>query len=107
MDACLATGVGHLDTANYEPRRGQGEYHWQWASHDRFVENGIALLGTGLTQVAMFLPPILPALSCRDAAGHSRLQWRRSRSAFCNQFQSGINIREVTAPAALGTPVIG
>ncbi|MEC8566139.1 MAG: saccharopine dehydrogenase NADP-binding domain-containing protein, partial [Pseudomonadota bacterium] len=48
MDACLATGVDYLDTANYEPRdEAKFEYHWQWAYHDRFVERGImALLGS-------------------------------------------------------------
>ena len=52
MDACLATGVDYLDTANYEPRdEAKFEYHWQWAYHDRFVERGImALLGAGLTR---------------------------------------------------------
>lgn len=49
MDACLATGVHYLDTANYEPRdQAKFEYSWQWAYHDRFRERGLmALLGSG------------------------------------------------------------
>jgi saccharopine dehydrogenase (NAD+, L-lysine-forming) len=49
MDACLATGVNYLDTANYEPRHlAKFEYSWQWAYHERFRERGLmALLGSG------------------------------------------------------------
>ena len=49
MDACLATGVDYLDTANYEPpEEAKFEYKWQWAYHDRFKARGImALLGSG------------------------------------------------------------
>lgn len=49
MDACLATGVDYLDTANYEPPdTAKFEYSWQWAYHDRFKQKGImALLGSG------------------------------------------------------------
>ncbi len=49
MDACLATGVNYLDTANYEPRdEAKFCYKWQWDYQDRFKEKGImALLGCG------------------------------------------------------------
>ncbi|MBM3367139.1 MAG: saccharopine dehydrogenase family protein [Betaproteobacteria bacterium] len=49
MDACLATGVDYLDTANYEPLdEAKFEYKWQWAYHERFKARGImALLGSG------------------------------------------------------------
>ena len=49
MDACLATGVDYLDTANYEPLdTAHFEYSWQWAYQERFKEAGImALLGSG------------------------------------------------------------
>ena len=49
MDACLATHVHYLDTANYEPRdEAKFEYHWQWAYQERFAEAGLmALLGSG------------------------------------------------------------
>ena len=68
MDACLATGVDYVDTANYEAEDTEDpewraiyekrceekgftayfDYSWQWAYQDRFKEKGItALLGTG------------------------------------------------------------
>ena len=49
MDACLATGVSYLDTANYEPLdSAKFEYHWQWAYHDRYKKAGLtAILGCG------------------------------------------------------------
>ncbi|MBS7289615.1 MAG: saccharopine dehydrogenase family protein [Bacteroidales bacterium] len=68
MDACLATGVDYVDTANYEAEDTEDpewraiyekrckekgftayfDYSWQWAYQDRFKEAGItALLGTG------------------------------------------------------------
>jgi saccharopine dehydrogenase (NAD+, L-lysine-forming) len=49
MDACLATGVDYLDTANYEPpNEAKFCYKWQWDYHDRFKQAGImALLGCG------------------------------------------------------------
>ena len=37
MDACLATGVDYVDTANYEPEdTAKFEYKWQWAYRDKF-----------------------------------------------------------------------
>lgn len=49
MDACLATKVDYLDTANYEPEdTAKFEYKWQWAYRDRFRKAGItAILGSG------------------------------------------------------------
>ncbi|HBT82682.1 MAG TPA: saccharopine dehydrogenase, partial [Desulfuromonas sp.] len=49
MDACLATGVDYLDTANYEPLdTAKFEYSWQWAYQEKFTKAGImALLGSG------------------------------------------------------------
>ena len=49
MDACLATGVDYLDTANYEPRdEAKFCYRWQWDYRERFKEKGLmALLGCG------------------------------------------------------------
>lgn len=47
MDACLATGVDYLDTANYEPPDiAKFEYKWQWAYREKFTLAGLtALLG--------------------------------------------------------------
>lgn len=49
MDACLATGVDYVDTANYEPEdTAKFEYKWQWAYREKFEKAGItALLGSG------------------------------------------------------------
>jgi len=49
MDACLATKVHYVDTANYEPEdTAKFEYSWQWAYRERFADAGItALLGSG------------------------------------------------------------
>ena len=49
MDACLATGVHYVDTANYEPPdTAKFEYKWQWAYKEKFEEAGLtALLGSG------------------------------------------------------------
>ena len=68
MDACLATGVDYIDTANYEAENTDDpqwraiyekrckekgftayfDYSWQWDLNDRFKEAGLtALLGSG------------------------------------------------------------
>ncbi len=49
MEACLATRVHYVDTANYEPEdTAKFEYKWQWAYREKFKEAGIcALLGSG------------------------------------------------------------
>ncbi|PKM57945.1 MAG: saccharopine dehydrogenase [Firmicutes bacterium HGW-Firmicutes-3] len=49
MDACLATGVHYLDTANYEPLDiPKFEYKWQWAYKEKFEKAGLtAILGSG------------------------------------------------------------
>ena len=49
MDACLATGVNYLDTANYEPKdEAHFEYSWQWAYREKFEKAGLtAILGCG------------------------------------------------------------
>ena len=104
MDACLATGVNYLDTANYEPRHeAKFEYHWQWAYHERFREKGLmALLGSGfdpgVTSVfAMWLKKhklkTIRTLDILDCNGGDHGQH------FATNFNPEINIREVTAPA--------
>ncbi len=49
MDACLATKIHYIDTANYEPLdTAKFEYKWQWAYREKFEQAGIcALLGSG------------------------------------------------------------
>lgn len=101
MDACLATGVHYIDTANYEsPAEARFEYSWQWAYHDRFRQRGImALLGSGfdpgVTNVfAAYAQKhlfdeinYLDILDC-NAGSHGH--------PFATNFNPEINIREVT-----------
>ncbi|GGL58631.1 saccharopine dehydrogenase family protein [Sporolactobacillus putidus] len=102
MDACLATKVDYVDTANYEPEdTAKFEYKWQWAYRDRFKEAGItALLGSG------FDPGVTGVFSAyaqkhyfdeihtidildANAGDHGY--------PFATNFNPEINIREVTA----------
>jgi saccharopine dehydrogenase (NAD+, L-lysine forming) len=101
MDACLATGVNYLDTANYEPRDvSKFEYHWQWAYQERFKKAGLmALLGCGFdpgvtnvfTKYALkhHFDEIhyLDIVDC-NAGSHGK--------AFATNFNPEINIREIT-----------
>lgn len=104
MDACLATGVDYLDTANYEPpEEAKFEYKWQWAYHERYKEKGImALLGSGfdpgVTNVftAYLKKHYLDEIHELDiidanAGDHGY--------PFATNFNPEINIREVTADA--------
>ncbi len=104
MDACLATGVHYMDTANYEPRHeAKFEYHWQWAYQERFREKGImALLGSGFdpgvtsvfaTWLKKHKLKSIRTLDILDCNGGDHGQ------AFATNFNPEINIREVTAPA--------
>jgi saccharopine dehydrogenase (NAD+, L-lysine-forming) len=101
MEACLATGVHYLDTANYEPKDvAKFEYSWQWAYQERFKEAGLmALLGCGfdpgVTQVFTSFANkhqfdemhYLDIIDC-NAGNHGK--------AFATNFNPEINIREIT-----------
>lgn len=101
MDACLATGVHYMDTANYEPKdEAKFEYSWQWAYQDRFKDAGLmALLGCGfdpgVTSVYTayaakhYFDEIhyLDIVDC-NAGDHGK--------AFATNFNPEINIREIT-----------
>lgn len=101
MDACLATKVNYLDTANYEPKDvAHFEYSWQWAYQEKFKEAGImAILGCGFdpgvsgvfTAYAQkhYFDEIhyLDIIDC-NAGDHGK--------AFATNFNPEINIREVT-----------
>jgi len=101
MDACLATGVDYLDTANYEPLdEAKFEYKWQWAYQDRFKNRGIlALLGCGfdpgVTNVyTAWLHKhefdTIETIDILDANAGSHGQ------PFATNFNPEINIREIT-----------
>ncbi len=102
MDACLATKVDYVDTANYEPLdTAKFEYKWQWAYREKFKEAGItALLGSG------FDPGVTGVFSAyamkhyfdeiheidildANAGDHGY--------PFATNFNPEINIREITA----------
>jgi len=101
MDACLATGVHYLDTANYEPKdEAKFSYTWQWAYNDRFRDKGImAVLGCGFdpgvtsiysayAQNNLFdTIEAIDIVDCNDGS-HGK--------AFATNFNPEINIREVT-----------
>ncbi len=102
MDACLATKVDYLDTANYEPKdTAKFEYKWQWAYRDKFKEAGItAVLGCGfdpgVTGVfsAYALKHYFDEIHTIDildanAGDHGY--------PFATNFNPEINIREITA----------
>ena len=102
MDACLATKVHYLDTANYEPPdTAKFEYKWQWAYKKKFEEAGItASLGSG------FDPGVTGVFSAY-AQKHYFDEIHTSDIVdanagdhgypFATNFNPEINIREVTA----------
>ena len=102
MDACLATGVDYLDTANYEPKDvAKFEYKWQWAYRERFKKAGItALLGSGFD-------PGVSGVFCAYAQKHyfdeiHTIDIVDANAGdhgypFATNFNPEINIREVTA----------
>ncbi len=102
MDACLATGVNYLDTANYEPEdTAKFEYSWQWAYQDRFKEAGLmALLGSGFD-------PGVTSVFCTYIQKHHLdvihtidiidVNMGDHGYPFATNFNPEINIREVTA----------
>lgn len=102
MEACLATGVDYLDTANYEPpNKAKFEYKWQWKYHRTFREKGLlAVLGCGFDPGVSnifcayaqkhYFDEIhtVDILDC-NAGSHGK--------AFATNFNPEINIREITA----------
>lgn len=102
MDACLATGVDYVDTANYEPLdTAKFEYKWQWDYRERFEKAGItALLGSGFD-------PGVTGVFCAYAQKHyfDEIHYIDILDAnagdhgypFATNFNPEINIREITA----------
>lgn len=101
MDACLATGVSYLDTANYEPKDvAHFEYSWQWAYKERFEKAGLtAILGCG------FDPGVSGVFTAYAAKHHfDEIHYLdivdcnagNHHKAFATNFNPEINIREIT-----------
>lgn len=102
MDACLATGVHYVDTANYEPPEvAKFEYKWQWAYRERFEKAHItALLGSG------FDPGVTGVFSAYAMKHYfDEIHYIDILDAnagdhgypFATNFNPEINIREITA----------
>ena len=102
MDACLATGVPYVDTANYEPPDiAKFEYSWQWAYRERFEKAGItAVLGCG------FDPGVTGVFSAYAMKHHfdeiHEIDILDANAGdhgypFATNFNPEINIREITA----------
>jgi len=102
MEACLATGVDYLDTANYEPPdEARFCYKWQWDLDDRFRDRGImALLGSG------FDPGVTNVFTAYLARHHFDeiheldiidCNAGEHGHPFATNFNPEINIREVSA----------
>jgi saccharopine dehydrogenase (NAD+, L-lysine-forming) len=101
MEACLATGVDYLDTANYEPPDvAKFEYKWQWAYRERFEKASLmALLGSGFD-------PGVTNVFCAWAQKHHFDEIHQLDIIDCNagdhgqhfatNFNPEINIREIT-----------
>jgi saccharopine dehydrogenase (NAD+, L-lysine-forming) len=102
MDACLATSVHYIDTANYEPpETPKFEYKWQWAYREKFAKAGItALLGSGFD-------PGVTGVFCAYAQKHyfdeiHSIDIVDANAGdhgypFATNFNPEINIREITA----------
>ena len=102
MDACIATKVPYLDTANYEhPDEAKFEYKLQWERDEKFKEAGImGLLGSGFDPGATnvfcayaqkhYFDEIhtIDILDC-NAGDHGY--------AFATNFNPEINLREVSS----------
>ena len=102
MDACIATNVDYLDTANYEhPSLAKFEYKEQWARDEKFRKAGImGLLGSGFdpgvtnvfcayAQQYLFDEiSYIDILDCNDG-DHGY--------AFATNFNPEINLREVSS----------
>lgn len=101
MEACLASGVNYLDTANYEPKNeAHFEYSWQWAYKERFEQAGLtAILGCGFD-------PGVSGIYTAYAAKHHFDEMHtldivdcnagNHHKAFATNFNPEINIREIT-----------
>ena len=101
MDACLATGVHYMDTANYEPREeAKFSYSWQWPYEPEFAAKGIlGILGCGFD-------PGVSNIFCAYAQEHLFDEIHTIDIVDCNDgshgksfatnFNPEINLREVT-----------
>jgi len=102
MEACLATRVDYVDTANYEPKdTAKFEYGWQWAYRERFEKAGVtALLGSGFDPGVTGVFSAYAQKHCFDEIHYIDILDANAGDhgyPFATNFNPEINIREVTA----------
>ena len=102
MDACLATGVHYLDTANYEPvDTAKFEYKWQWEYRERFEKAGLtALLGSGFDHGVTGVFSAYAQKHYFDCIDYIDILDANAGDhgyPFATNFNPEINIREITA----------
>ena len=102
MDACLATGVDYLDTANYEPKdTAKFEYKWQWAYKEKFEKAGItAILGCGFDPGVTGVFSVYAQKHYFDEIHYLDILDANAGDhgyPFATNFNPEINIREITA----------
>lgn len=100
MDACIATKVHYLDTANYEPREeAKFEYKWQWDYQNKFKKAGItAVLGCGFDPGVTNIFTAYAAKHYFDKMHYLDIvdcNGGDHGKAFATNFNPEINIREV------------
>lgn len=101
MDACIATKVNYIDTANYEhPNKAYFEYKEQWARDKAFKKAGImGVLGAGFdpgvtnAYCAYILKKYFDKVRFVDILDANAGDHHKS---FATNFNPEINIREVT-----------
>jgi saccharopine dehydrogenase (NAD+, L-lysine-forming) len=102
MDACLATGVHYLDTANYEPpETPKFEYKWQWAYKEKFEKAGLtAILGCGFDPGVTGIFSAYALKHYFDEIHYIDIVDANAGDhgyPFATNFNPEINIREITA----------
>ena len=102
MDACLATKVHYVDTANYEPLdTAKFEYKWQWAYREKFEKAGItALLGSGFDLGVTGVFSAYAQKHYFDEINYIDIVDANAGDhgyPFATNFNPEINIREITA----------
>ena len=124
MDACLATKVSYIDTANYECENTDDpewrkvyeercrrlgftayfDYSWQWAYRERFKEAGITgLLGSGFDPGVTSVFTAYALKHCFDEIHTIDILDCNGGDhgyPFATNFNPEINLREVSAPGS-------
>jgi len=103
MEACLATGVHYLDTANYEPPdMATFSYKWQWEYQDRFRERGLmALLAADSTRVWSTSTARMPT-STTSTKSNPSTSWTATPAAMAIPLQPILTPKSTSAKSPNG-----